>query len=442
MIKKSVSLLLVLLAAVAQAGAQDRSVAYLNARIIPIVGPPIEQGVLLVRNGKITAVGDARSVRLSADVTIVDLSGKTIMPGIVDTHSHIGGPAGADSTGPIQPDVRVLDSINVQAASIQRAQAGGVTTANIMPGSGHLDSGQTLYLKLRDNAVKIDDLLVFDQAGKYMGGIKFANGTNPLRAGGGAFPGTRAKSAALVREQFIKAQDYRDKITKAGNDASKRPARDLAMEALVEVLDRKRMVHFHTHRHDDIMTAIRLQKEFGFRMVLQHVSDAWKVADEIAKANLPASIIMIDAPGGKLETMDVDYRNAAALEKAGALVGLHTDDGITDSRWFLRSAGLAVRAGMSREKALYAMTMAGAIMLDLQDRIGSLEAGKDADFVVLSGDPLSIYTKVEQTFVDGKRVFNRSDKDDLIFAVGGKGAADDGDYSSHEIHCFDGDGGN
>ena len=422
---------------------QAKATAFINARIIPIVGQPIEQGILLVQNGKIMAVGDARAVRLSADVTIIDLAGKTVMPGIVDTHSHIGGPAGADSTGPIQPDVRILDSVNVQAASIQRAQAGGITVANLMPGSGHLDSGQTLYLKLRDDAVKIDDLLIFDKAGKYMGGIKFANGTNPIRAGGGAFPGTRAKSAALVREQFIKAQEYKDKVAKAGTDKSKLPARDLAMEALVEVLDQKRVVHFHTHRHDDVMTALRLQKEFGFRMVLQHVSEAWKVADEIAKSKIPASIIMIDSPGGKLETLDVDYKNGVALEKAGALVGFHTDDGITDSRWFLRSAGVAVRAGMSRDKALYGMTMAGAIMLDMQDRVGSLETGKDADFVVLSGDPLSIYTRVEQTWVDGRKVFDRSVAADYIFATGGKGAADDGD-TAHGIHCFDGDigGGN
>jgi len=333
--------------------------------------------------------------------------------------------------------VRILDGINARASSIQRAQAGGVTTVNVMPGSGHLDSGQTLYLKLRDNAVKIDDLLIIGADGKYAGGIKFANGTNPIRAGGGSFPGTRAKSAALVREQFIKAQEYRDKIKKAGSDATKLPSRDLAMEALVEVLDGKRVVHFHTHRHDDILTALRLQKEFGFRLVLQHVSEAWKVADEIAKAKIPASIILIDSPGGKLEAVEVSYSNGVALEKAGALVGFHTDDSITDSRWFLRSAGLAVRAGMSREKALYGMTMANAIILDLQDRVGSLDAGKDADFVVLSGDPLSVYTHVLQTWVEGRKVFDRADPKDYLVAVGGLGATSDGDGG--HIDCFDGD---
>ena len=416
--------------------AQERPTAFVNARIIPIVGPAIEQGILLVRNGKIVAVGDARTVRLSSDVNIIDVRQKVIMPGLVDTHSHIGGGSGGDASSPIQPDVRLMDGLNVRSSSLQRAQSGGITTVNVMPGSGHLDSGQTLYIKLRDNAGKVDDLFIYDKEGKYMGGIKFANGTNPIRAGGGTFPGTRAKSAALVRDQFIKAQDYRDKIKKAGSDTTKLPARDLAMEALVEVLDKKRVVHFHTHRHDDIMTAIRLHKEFGFRMVLQHVSEAWKVADEIAKANVPASIIFIDSPGGKLETMDIDFRNGAALEKAGAVTGFHTDDGITDSRWFLRSGGLAVRAGMSREKALYALTMANAIMLDLQDRVGSLEAGKDADFIVLSGDPLSVYTNVLETWVEGKKVFDRSDPKDFLLQVGGNGATNDDVLHSD---CFDGD---
>jgi imidazolonepropionase-like amidohydrolase len=307
---------------------QSKPTAFINARIIPIVGTPIDEGILIVQDGKIKAVGDARTVRLSSDVVLVDMAGKTIMPGLVDSHSHVGGGSGGDGSGPIQPDVRILDGINARSSSLQRAQSGGITTVNVMPGSGHLDSGQTLYLKLRDNAVKIDDLLIFGTDGKYAGGIKFANGTNSIRAGGGSFPGTRAKSAALVRDQFIKAQEYRDKIKKAGTDTTKLPARDLAMEALLEVLDGKRVVHFHTHRHDDILTALRLQKEFGFRIVLQHVSEAWKVADEIAKAKAPASIIFIDSPGGKLETTDISFikprrRLTMPHTKRGMLRRLH-----------------------------------------------------------------------------------------------------------------------
>jgi imidazolonepropionase-like amidohydrolase len=418
--------------------AQEKPVAFINAKIIPIVGSPIEQGILIVQNGKITAVGDARTVRLTANLTKIDMQGKVIMPGLVDSHSHAGGTAGGDGSSSIHPEVRVFDSLNIRDASIQRAQSGGITTANLMPGSGFLNSGQTLYAKLRDGNI-VDDLFILDANGKIMGGMKFANGTNPIRTTGGNFPGTRAKSVSMIREKLIAAQEYKAKIVKANGDATKMPARDLAMEAFVEVLEGKRVVHFHTHRHDDILTTLRLQKEFGFRVVLQHVSDAWKVADEIAKAKVPSSIIMIDAPGGKLETLDVSYTNGVALEKAGALFGFHTDDNITDSRWFLRSAGLAVRVGMSREKALYGMTMANAIMLDLDKRIGSLETGKDADFIVLSGDPLSVYTHVLETWIEGKKVFDRTDPKDYLVQTGGYGA--DGDRTGH-IDCYENDGGN
>jgi imidazolonepropionase-like amidohydrolase len=219
--------------------------------------------------------------------------------------------------------------------------------------------------------------------------------------------------------------EYRDKVQKANGDATKMPSRDLAMEALVEVLDGKRTVHFHTHRHDDIVTVIRLSQEFGFKPVLHHVSEGWKVADEIAKAGLFASVIVIDSPGGKQEALENKMSTAAVLDKAGVVVGFHTDDYITDSRIFLRSAGLAVRAGLPRDKALYAMTMAGARMLGLDSRLGSLESGKDADFIVLSGDPLSVYTHVEQTWVEGKKVFDRSVPEDRLVATGGYGMGRD-----------------
>lgn len=401
------------------AASQDAPVAFVGARLVPIEGPEIPNGVLVVHRGRIVAVGDAASTPVPPDAARRDAAGRVILPGLVDTHSHIGSVEGADASAPLQPDVRVLDSVDVRSPQIQKAQAGGVTTVNVMPGSGHLLSGQTLYLKLRDGGT-IDDLTMRDGEGRLRGGMKMANGTNSRRPP--PFPGTRAKSAALVREQLVKAQEYRDKVKAAAGDAKKLPARDLGMEGLAEVLEGKRVVHFHTHRHDDILTALRLAKEFGFRVVLQHVSEAWKVADRIAAARAPASIIVIDAPGGKLETQDTNFRNGAALEKAGALVGFHTDDGITDSRLFLRSAGLAVRAGMSREMALRGMTLSGAEMLDMADRVGSLKAGKDADFVVLSGDPLSVYTHVLETWVDGVRVFDREEAKDRVYAVGGYGA--------------------
>lgn len=417
------------------AWAQSKPEAFVGATIIPIVGQPIENGVLIIQNGKIVAVGTRNAVKIPSDASTIDVAGKTIMPGLVDSHSHIGEVAGADGSAPIQPEVRVLDSVNVLDNSIQRAQAGGVTTVNVMPGSGHLNSGQTLYLKVKDGRT-IDDLLILDKDGKYMGGMKFANGTNPMRPGGsGTFPGTRAKEASLMREQLLKAQDYREKIRRSGSDKSKLPSRDLAMEAFVEVLEGKRVVHFHTHRHDDILTAIRLQKEFGFRLVLQHVTEGWKVAPEIAKANVPTSIIVIDSPGGKLEAVDSRFENGAILDQAGVSVGFHTDDYITDSRVFLRSAGLGVRGGMSRERVLYAMTMANAKMLDLDGRVGSLERSKDADFIILSGDPLSVYTHVLQTFVEGVKVFDRSNPKDYEIATGGFGVKSE--LHAH-IDCFEG----
>ena len=432
--RRFLALLFALACAPAAARAQERPVAFAGARLITISGPAVEDGMLVVHRGKIVAAGPRASVRVPADAQTVDASGKVIMPGLVDTHSHIGSASGGDASAPLQPDVRILDSINVRESGLRRARAGGITTVNVMPGSGLVLSGQTLYLKLRDGRV-IDDLLIRDAQGNYAGGIKMANGTNSLRPDStGPHPGTRSKAAALVREQFLKAQDYREKVRRAGSDRTKLPPRDLALEALAEALDRKRVIHFHTHRHGDILTAIRLSKEFNFRVVLHHVSEAWKVADEIARAQVPSSIIMIDSPGGKLETLDVSFTNGAALERAGALVGFHTDDYITDSRLFLRSAGLAVRAGMSRERALHAMTLAGAQMLDLQARVGSLEAGKDADFVILSGDPLSVYTKVLETYVEGVRVFNRADPQDYLYAVGGYGAGSD---RLADLDCFE-----
>lgn len=397
--------------------AQEKPHAFRGATIIPIEGEPIANGVLLVQYGKILAVGKDGEVTIPSDAVVQEVSGKVIMPGMVDTHSHLGGGSGGDGSAPLQPDVRILDAIDVRSDDFKKALAGGITTLNVMPGSGHVLSGQTAYIKLRPANTINDMLFCKDPLNEICGGMKMANGTNSIRQA--PFPGTRAKSAALVRQMYVKAQEYRAKIQAAKGDPAKMPKRELDMEALVQVLDGKRIVHHHTHRHDDILTVLRLAKEFGFRVVLQHVSEAWKVAKEIAEAGAPASIIVLDSPGGKLEAVDIRWENGAALEKAGALVAFHTDDGITDSRLFLRSAAFGVRAGMSRKTALEAMTINGAKMLDLQDRIGSLKPGKDADFLILSGDPLSVYTHVEQTWVEGRKMFDRSNPDDKKYAVGG-----------------------
>lgn len=412
--------------ATAQGNAQPEGgsppLVFEGARLLPMAGEEIERGVLVIQGGKIIAVGAVGEVAVPAGAKRVDVSGRVIMPGVVDTHSHIGQVDGGDSSAPIQPEVRVLDSLNIRDARIQKARAGGITTVHVVPGSGHLLSGQTLYLKLRDGRAT-EDLLIRLPDGTVAGGIKMANGTNPRRDP--PFPGTRAKAAALVRQEWVRAQEYRRKLEQAKEDPEKAPERDLALEALVEALEGRRLVHFHTHQFQDILTVLRLQKEFGFRLVLHHVSEAWKVAEEIAAAGVPCSLIVLDSPGGKLEARDVSFRNGKALEDVGVSVAFHTDDPVTDSRLLMRSAALAVRAGMSRAKALAALTSEAAEILELDNLVGSLEPGKDADFVVLSGDPLSVYSLVLQTWVEGKKVFDREDPQDRLYAEGGYGAGHD-----------------
>lgn len=408
--------------------AQEAPQVFTGAQLIPLVGEPIDDGVLVVQGGVITAVGAAGSVAVPAGAVVHDVSGKVLMPGLVDTHSHVGRVQGGDRSGPLHPEVRSLDAIDVQHSSLQRARAGGITTVNVMPGSGHLMSGQTTYLKLRKGTT-IDDLLVCeDPLADICGGIKMANGTNPI--GENPFPGTRARSAALVRNMFVEAQAY---CEKQGTDDA--PARDLGKETLCQVLRGERVVHFHTHRHDDILTALRLKDEFGFRLVLQHASEGAKVAEEIAAAGVPASIILLDSPGGKLEAVNLFFDNGAVLEAAGVDLAYHTDDLITDSRMLLRMAALGVRAGMTRQTALEALTLAGARMLDMADRVGSLEVGKDADFLVLTGDPFSVYTRVEQTWVEGQNVFDLSNPEDAKYATGGYDVYnDDGTHAHDGLH--------
>jgi len=421
-----------LVALTALQAASAETIALVGARIMPVAAATIDDGVLVIEDGKIAAVGENGRVRVPRNAKVIEVAGFVIVPGYVDTHSHIGEVSGGDLSSPIQPESRVLDSINVRDAGFRRALAGGITTANLMSGSGHLMSGQTIYVKLRSGN-SIETLAYRKADGSIDGGLKMANGTNPRRET--PFPGTRAKSAALVRQKYIAAQEYMAKIERADGDPAKMPERDLGLEALAEVLRGERIVHHHTHRHDDILTVLRLQREFGFRVVLHHVSEAHRVAAEIAAANVPVSLILIDSPGGKLEAQYNDMNSAPVLEAAGVNVGFHTDDYITDSRLFMRQAALGVRAGMSRKTALRGLTLAGAEMLDLDDRIGTLERGKDADFVVLSGDPFSVYTRVVETWVEGVKRFDLDDPDDRAVAEGGYGVLQPSVI--HEFHGYE-----
>jgi len=341
----------------------------------------------------ITYVGASEAASIPASARVHDVSGKVLIPGMVDTHSHIGSPNGGDQSAPLSPATRSLDAIDIHSDAFWRARAGGITTVNVMPGSGHLMSGQTTYLKLRKDPRQIEDWLFCEDAiSGICGSMKMANGTNSMKKS--PFPGTRSRSAALQRELFVDAQNY---LAKRARDPESK--RDLGLEAVGQILEGERRVQFHSHRHNDILTVLRLAEEFDFKPVIQHGTDAWKVAEELAAANIPVSLTYLDSPGGKEELRDWNMRAGVLLADAGVDVSFNTDDSVLDSRRMLRYGALNVRYGMSRARALEGLTLAGARALQLQDRVGSLEAGKDADFVVLSGDPFSTYTHVEQTWV-------------------------------------------
>ncbi|MBN9519121.1 amidohydrolase family protein [bacterium] len=388
---------------------------------------PIPNAVMIVADGKVVYAGPTDGAPAAPDgAQVRDLGGAFVIPGLVDTHSHIGlfgrpgvgaNSDGNEMSGPVQPGVRALDSINPDDPGIRMAVAGGVTTANIMPGSGNVIGGQTLYVKLRGRTVEQMVILGRLPDGSIvLGGLKMANGENPKGYGRSrsAAPFTRMKVAALQREQFVKAREY-----KAKRDAGEKVESDLALEPIVEVLDKKRTVHFHSHRADDLMTAVRIAEEFGFELVLQHATEGYRVADVLAKKRIPVSLTLIDSPGGKPETMGLLEENAAVLAKAGVTVTINTDDSITESRFYLRTGAIAVRGGLSEMDALRALTSNAAKLLHLDHRLGSLEKGKDADFAVLSGPPFSTYTQVLETHIDGVKRFDRSAKADWVYQAGG-----------------------
>ena len=420
----------VALVAIPQDKPASKLKAFTNATIYtPSADKPIEKGTLLIDGGKIVSVGT--DVKIPVEAEVIDMKGQTIIPGLVDTHSHIGIyskpsiPAhqdGNEMSGPVQPGIRALDAIDPHDPGIRMATAGGITTANIMPGSANVIGGQTLYVKLRGESVEAMRILgQADDGRPHLGGLKMANGENPKGYGKnkGQAPFTRMKVAALQREQFVKAQEYLKKIDAAKKANSPMPERDPGMEPLVEVLQRKRTVHFHCHRADDLLSALRIAEEFDFEIVLQHASEGYRIAEVLAKKKIPCSLTLVDSPGGKAEIMGLLEENAAVLEKAGVPVAINTDDFVTESRFFLRTGAIALRGGMSEASALKALTITPAKMLHLDHRLGSLEKGKDADFVVLTGKPFSVYSRVQQTWIDGAKVFDAANETDRAYRDGG-----------------------
>ena len=423
------TVVLLLLCHFAMATAADITV-YRGATLYPVSGPMIENAILVIEDDKIRGVG-GQDLSVPRDASVVDVTGKVIIPGMVDTHSHLGRPRGGDRSDPLAPDARSLDSIDIHSKSFWRARSGGITTINVMPGSGLLMSGQTTYLKIRHNPRRIEDwLFCEDPVTEVCGGMKMANGTNSIRDK--PFPGTRSRSAALQRFLFVQAENYRNKVQQAEDNDKPPPARDLRMEATLEVLDGDRRIQFHSHRHNDIMTVIRLANEFQLDPVIQHGTDAWKVADELAAAGLHVSLTLLESPGGKEEVMGLNMKAPLILHEAGVDISINTDDYVLDSRLFLRYGALAIRYGLPEAVALEALTLAAARALELEDRVGSLEPGKDADFVVLSGPPFSTYTRVEQTWVEGRKVYDASDPEHRKFATGGHDTYDASYVHVHE----------
>jgi imidazolonepropionase-like amidohydrolase len=424
-------LAVLLIAATCQADERPAEV-FRGATILTVTRGEIADADMVVRDGKIIAVGRRGEVEIPDGAKVHDLAGKIVIPGLVDTHSHIGiypRPSidahsdGNEMTGAVQPGLRAMDSIWPGDPGIPMALAGGVTTVNIMPGSGNAIGGQTLYLKLRGRT--LEEMMV--TPGRAEGGLKMANGENPKRSYGpkNQPPGTRMRLAAMQREQFTKARDYqrkwqahRDAVARGDKDAAQ-PERDLGMESLVEVLERRRTVHFHSHRADDILTAVRLADEFGFEMVLQHGTEAYKIAGELAKRHIGVSMTLPDSPGGKAEVVEYVEQNGAMLVKAGVKIAVNTDDYITESRFLLRTASITVRGGLSEDAALRAVTIWPAEMMHLDRQLGSIEPGKDADFVVLSGRPFSVYTHVLATYIDGVKMYDRSAGGQGNYAIGG-----------------------
>jgi len=403
----------------------DGAIVFSNATLYTGVDDkPLEKATLIINKGKIQAI--MVGGELPGGTKTTDLKGAIVIPGLVDTHSHIGiypKPSvqahsdGNEMSGPVQSGIRAIDAVWPGDPGIPMALAGGVTTANIMPGSGNVIGGQTVYVKLR--GITIEAMRITGQLPDgtvIVGGLKMANGENPKGYGRNKqqAPFTRMKVASLQREQFVRAKEYKARL-----DAKQPVERDLSLEPLVEVLEKKRTVHFHCHRADDLITAVRISEEFGFELVLQHATEGYRVADILAKKKIPVSLTLIDSPGGKAETIGLLEENAAVLDKAGVMVCVNTDDFITESRFLLRTASLAIRGGMSEAAALKTITINPAKVMHLDHRLGSLEKGKDADFVILSGAPFSAYTKVLETWIDGKKVFDAKDANQVGYRDGG-----------------------
>jgi imidazolonepropionase-like amidohydrolase len=391
------------------------SFALTGGYVVPVEGEPVDGGTVLVVGGKIAAV-TAPGTEPPPGMAVVDASGKWVLPGLVDAHTHLGareegeGWAGHDTnelTGPVQAHVRVLDAINPADEGFRDAIAGGVLTAGITPGSGNPIGGQTVAVHCWGRTV--DDMLLRAPAG-----MKSALGENPKRTAGDrrVNPSSRLGTAAVIRSALVDAQAYLDRREGAGPGGTedegggrRAPSRDLRNEALGRVLRREIPWRQHCHRADDIATALRLAAEFGYDLVLDHCTEGYLLADKIAAAGVPAVTGPLITARSKVELRNRTMANPGLLAAAGVTVAIATDHPVVPVHLLIVQAALAVREGLDRETALRAVTITPARIMRVADRTGSLEAGKDADLTVWSGDPLDVMSRVETAYIGGRPVY-------------------------------------
>lgn len=393
-------------------------VAIVNATILTAAGPRIDDGVLVIRDGKIAAVG--RGVPVPADAKVVDAHGRWLTPGIVDPHAHIGAGSspttangdGSNEGGPNPGAVWIEHSVWTQDPMFGRALAAGVTTMQILPGSSNLFNGRTVILK--------NVPAVTPQGMKFPGapyGLKLACGENPSSGGGGK-PSTRAGAMAGFRATFIAGADYAqrwaDYRRKGAGDP---PRRDLALETVAGALNGEIKVHIHCYRSDDMLQMIDLSHEFGFRIAaFHHALEAFKIAPVLAREKIPVITWAGDWSGYKMEAYDSVMENAAFIQKVGGVVAMHSDNvmlmqHLNQEAARAMTAGREAGLGTTPEEAIRWVTLNPANIIGIGDRTGSLELGKMADVVLWDTDPFSVYALPDLVFIDGVLAHDRAHPD-------------------------------
>jgi imidazolonepropionase-like amidohydrolase len=384
-------------------------VAITGGYVVPLDGDPVEGGTVLIRDDKIVAVGADADVDVPDEVETVDAAGAWVLPGFVEAHGHLGvheeaeGWAGDDvneMTDPNGARLRALDAINPAETGFADALSGGVTTAVIKPGSGNPIGGQTVAVKCWGRTA--DDMVV-----KHPTSVKSALGENPKRVYGNRekLPSTRLGVAAVIRDAFTRAQDYRARRQRAATEGTPFD-RDPTLEVLVKVLDGELPWSQHTHRVDDIATAVRLAEEFGYRLVVNHGTEGHLLADMLAEKGIPVIIGPLFTTRSKVELRNRSLRNPGILARAGVRIAITTDHPVVPVNFLVHQATLAVKEGLDEDTALRSITVNPARIMGIDDRVGALKPGLDADVVIWSGDPLDVMSRALRVFVRGREVYH------------------------------------